>query len=136
MAGQLTVTAYTGVTGPIADGRAGEILDRYDRDVRQAVADRGTELLRAFPMNKTGRARGGFQANLRIIDRGAALAIPGPMIKGVTWSPWLEGISKRNQGTGFKGYHLFRKTRLQLDREAGEIAGRELQKYLPQLGGE
>lgn len=135
MAGQLTVTAYTGVSGPIADGRAGEILDRYDQDVRQAIGDRGTELLRAFPMNKTGRSRGGFQANLHTVDRGAALAIPGPMIRGVTWSPWLEGISRRNQSTRFKGYHLFRRTRLELDRQAGEIADRELQKYLPQLGG-
>ena len=136
MAGELTVTAYTAVSGPIADGHAGEVLDRYAKDVRQAVADRGTELLRSFPMDKTGRARGGFQANLRIVDRGAALAIPAPMIRGVTWGPWLEGTSKRNQSTRFKGYHLFRKTRLELDRQAGPIAEQVLLKYLPQIGGE
>lgn len=135
MSGKLTVTAYTGISGPIADGRAGEILDRYDHDVRQAIADRGVEMLRGFRMNKTGRARGGFQASLHVVDRGAALAIPGPMIRGVTWSPWLEGTSQRNQTTHFKGYHLFRRTRLELDRQAGPIADHELQKYLPQLGG-
>lgn len=136
MAGRLTVTAATKVSGPLFDGNPGGILDRYAADVRQTIAQRGVDKLRAFPMDKTGRARGGFQENLNITPRGAdTLAIFGPMIKGVTWAPWLEGSSKRNNSTSFKGYHLFTKTRLELDRQAGQIAEDVLKKYMPELGG-
>src|SRR6185437_13511003 len=126
MAKSLTVTAYVNSGGPIFDGRAPGILARFEADARQAIADRGVELLRAFRMDKTGRARGGFQENLHTVTRGTTVAIPGPMIQGVVWTPWLEGVSKRNQSTGFKGYHLFRSTRAQLDREAVSIADKRL----------
>jgi hypothetical protein len=135
MSGQLAVTAYTKVSGPIADGQADDALDRYAADVREALAKRADELLRAFPMNKTGRARGGFQANLRTLNEGATIRVRAGLRTGVTWGPWLEGASKRNSSTSFKGYHLFRKTRLQVEQEAGEIAERELQQYLPEMGG-
>lgn len=136
MAGRIEVTAFVHVEGPIFDGEAEHALADYDRDVRHAIADRGVELLKAFPMDKTGRAHGGFQANLHTVDTDLGTAIPGPMIRGVTWAPWLEGNSKRNRSTSFKGYHLFRKTALQLQDEAADIGDRELQKYLPKMGGE
>jgi len=136
MAGQLTITASIDPHGPIFDGQAEAAIEEYTRAARQAIADRGAELLRAFPgMDKTGRARGGFQANIKIVDKGAFLRIPAPTIKGITWGPWLEGVSERNQSTGFRGYHPFRKVRGQLDHEAQDIAEAKLQEYLPQIGG-
>jgi hypothetical protein len=136
VSGSLSVEARVGVTGPLADGKAAGILDRYAQDVEQAIGNRAVELLGAFPMNKTGRGRGGFRANLHTMRQERGVVIRGPMIEGVTWAPWLEGTSKRNRSTGFGGYHLFRKTRGQLDREAAQIAQRELQPYLEQLGGD
>ena len=56
--------------------------------------------------------------------------------KGVVWSPWLEGTSKRNDSTGFKGYGLFRKTRLQLQKLAPQIAQEQLDKVISRMGGE
>lgn len=135
MAKTLTVTAYINVGGPLFDGRAPEILARFETEARQAIADKGVELLKAFPMDKTGRARGGFQENLNTVTRGAAVAIPGPTVKGVTWAPWLEGVSKRNESTGFKGYKLFRTTRTQLNKQATQIAETRLPPYLAELGG-
>jgi hypothetical protein len=136
MAKTLAVTAYVNTGGPLFDGSAPEILARFEADARQAIADRGVELLRAFPMDKTGRARGGFQDKLKTVTRSNAVAIPGPMITGVVWAPWLEGTSKRNQSTGFKGYRLFRTTRAMLNRQATEIAETRLPPYLRELGGE
>lgn len=37
---------------------------------------------------------------------------------GVVYGPWLEGVSRRNQTTRFKGYRTFRETRQRLEREA------------------
>ncbi len=136
MSGRLDVTAFVDVSGPIFDGQAEDALKEFDRDVRQAIADRGVELLKAFPMDRSGRARGGFQALLHTVERDLGTAIPGPMHRGVAWAPWLEGTSKRNRSTRFKGYHLFRKTAEQLQDEAGAIGEEVLQKYLPKMGGE
>jgi hypothetical protein len=137
MAGTLKVTAYVDVSGPLADGTADRALERWEQNTSQALADEGTAMLRAFPMNKTGRAHGGFQARLHAVRRDrATVEIPGPMITGVTWAPWLEGTSKRNQSTGFGGYHLFRKTRLDLDKKATDIGERELREVMAAIGGD
>lgn len=136
MAGRLTVTAATHVSGPLFDNNPDGILDRYAADVRKEIAQKGVDRLKAWPMDKTGRAHGGFQANLKATPRGAdTIAIFGPMITGVTWAPWLEGVSKRNRSTGFKGYRLFAKTRLEMDQQAGQIAEDVLHRYMPELGG-
>lgn len=131
----LTVTAFVQVHGPLFDGQAEEALDRFTLAAREAIADEGADMLRAFPMDKTGRASGGFQANVHAEPYGDTFRIRGPMIAGVTWAPWLEGSSKRNSSTRFRGYHLFRAVAAELDAKATEIAGRKLQEYLPQMGG-
>lgn len=134
--GSLKITSYIDCHGPLFTGQAEEAVKRFCKDATKAIAQRGADLLRAFPMNKTGRARGTFQSHLQVVQRSAGYAVPGPQITGVVWSPWLEGTSKRNSDTTFRGYHLFRKTRLQLNKEAGEIAERELQRFLPEMGGD
>src|SRR6266568_2625555 len=132
---RMEVIASVSATGPLADGEAERaVTDWLDATV-QAIAREGVGLLRNFPMNKTGRATGAFQANLQLLRRGPDAVIPGPMISGVTWGPWLEGVSKRNRSTRFKGYHLFRLTRDELQRRAPGIAEAELQKYIGEMGG-
>jgi len=136
MAGSFKIEVQADVTGPIADGTADSALQEWARNTAKALGDEGVKLLREFPMNKTGRARGGFQANLKVLQNGPEARIPAPMITGVTWGPWLEGTSKRNESTRFKGYHLFRKTRQELQRRAPEIGQAELDKVMPRLGGD
>lgn len=135
MAGRFKVEIQADVTGPLADGSADNALQDWAAATAKALGDEGVQLLRDFPMNKTGRARGGFQENLKVLQNGPVARIPAPMIRGVTWGPWLEGTSSRNESTRFKGYHLFRKTRQELQKRAPEIGQRELDKVMPRLGG-
>jgi hypothetical protein len=135
MAGVFKITAQANITGPIGDGTADRALQDWAQAVAKALGDEGVRLLRAFPMDKTGRAHGGFQENLNVLQQGPVARIPGPQIKGVVWSPWLEGTSKRNQSTRFKGYHLFRLTRQQLQERAPQIGQAELDKVMPRIGG-
>lgn len=136
MAGTFKVEIRPEVTGPLADGTADRALQDWAQNTARALGDEGVKLLRRFPMNKTGRAHGAFQAALHVLHDGPQARIPGPQFEGITWSPWLEGTSKRNESTGFKGYHLFRKTRLELQKRAPEIGQRELDKIMPRLGGD
>lgn len=123
------------VAGPLWDGEADIAVDQWLEETRKKVADEGVLMLRAWPMDKTGRARGGFEARVHRVTRGLVEAIPGPTERGITWAPWLEGVSKRNESTHFKGYGLFRKTRIKLAREWRKTAQDELYRYIGRMGG-
>jgi hypothetical protein len=123
------------VVGPLADGEAERALQDWAQATTKRLGEIGADMLRHFPMDKTGRASGGFQANIHVMQQGPVARIPAPMISGVTWGPWLEGTSSRNRSTRFKGYHLFRKTAQELQRIAPEVGQRELDKIMPRLGG-
>jgi hypothetical protein len=135
--GSTSVTAYVDCTGPLFDGAADAAAGELTDSIAKRGAEWALEHLRESPMNKTGRARGGFQAALRVVQRSAGYAVPAPMIRGVTWGPWLEGGTARNRSTKFKGYRPFRDTRQALeDGKAQEIAEAALAEYLPKMGGE
>ena len=135
MGGTFKVTAQANVTGPLANGEAERALQDWAVNTAARLGDAGVTALQAFPMDKTGRAHGGFQTNLHVVSKGPEATIPGPMIRGVTWAPWLEGKSKRNSSTKFKGYGLFRKTAKDLQQRAPQIGQEELDKIMPRLGG-
>jgi len=135
MAGVLRINAGTEAGGPIFDGRADALLNQWAHDTADELGKLGEAKLRAFPMDKSGRASGGFQANIHAITDGPESHIRGPMIRGVTWSPWLEGTSSRNQPTGFGGYRLFRKTRLDLQKAAAGVGEKHAGRLIAEMGG-
>jgi hypothetical protein len=123
--------------GPLANGDAEKAAEDWATSTTQAIADEGVKILSGWPMDKTGRAAGGFQENLRTKRVSPTLVrIPGPTVRGVVFAPWLEGTSKRSDDNSFKGYHLFRKTRTQLGKVSKQIAQEELEKVLPRMGGD
>lgn len=135
--GSLKIRLDCRVEGPLGDGRAEEASAEWARNTTQALAGKAVEILGAWPMDKSGRSRGAFRENLSERRRSDTLvSVPGMRIPGVTWGPWLEGTSQRNKSTKFKGYHLFRETARQLDEMAPAVAQEQLDKVLPQMGGE
>lgn len=137
MPSKMSVTAYVDCSGPMFDGSGEQAVAEMTTDIARQGAQWAETDLRAFRMDKTGRARGDFQASLEVVEKNYGFAVPGPMVTGVTWAPWLEGTSTRNRKSRFKGYKLFAKARQELeDGKAQEIAEEILEKYLPQLGGE
>jgi hypothetical protein len=135
--GVLKIRVDCRTEGPLSNGEADKAAQEWVENTTQALADKGVDLLRAFPMNKTGRARGGFENALRVKRVSPTeTRIAGPQERGIVFSAWLEGTSKRNEGNKFKGYHLFRKTRAQLNKLAPKIAQEELEKVLPRMGGD
>jgi len=55
--------------------------------------------------------------------------------RGIIYGPWLEGTSRRNQTTRFKGYASFRRATQQLRGQATALIQYTLNHYLPRLGG-
>lgn len=52
---------------------------------------------------------------------------------GVVYGPWLEGVSKRNSTTRFKGYATFRRVHQAIEARAGDIADDVVQRYVGDL---
>lgn len=120
------------LSGPLFDDLEPGIVRDWLEATKREIADMGVKELDAIVMDKTGRGTGHYQSELRTETRGDAIAITDPVIYG----PWLEGVSKRNESTGFKGYHLWRRTRLRLRRTYKDVAQRKLDEYyLQRMGG-
>ena len=137
MSGVLKIELKLDASGPLIDGGAQEMVDTWVDNTSGALAAAGVEMLRSWPMDRSKRATGAFQDHLEPVRKSPGqMMVRGPQIKGETWAPWLEGTSQRNQGGKFKGYHLFRKTRLALSKVAPQIGQAELDKLMAGIGGE
>jgi len=55
--------------------------------------------------------------------------------RGIIYGPWLEGTSRRNQTTRFKGYASFRRARQALVPRIPELIGYILSHYVSQMNG-
>lgn len=136
MSGTLKITLDCAVSGPLGDGRAIELAEKWAENTSQALGDEAVKMLRDVRMDKSGRAKGNFGALLKAERRSPSeTRVAGPQQRGVAWASWLEGTSKRNESTRFKGYHLFAKTRAELQDKAAEIGQKQLEALLPQMGG-
>jgi len=126
------------LSGPLFDGHAQEAADRFCAEITRELAEIGATWIKLDTqrMDKSGRGGTGRAAGgVEIVGQGPNWVIRGGIREGQYAWPWLEGDSKRNQSTGFKGYHSFRRTRLRLRRQAGPRIGEVLQKYLAEMGG-
>lgn len=126
-------TINVNFSGPLFDGEAPAIIREWLDKTKRQVADMGVRELDAITMDSTGRGTGHYQTMIttRVISYNDVL-ITDPVVYG----PWLEGTSKRNESTRFKGYHLWRRTRLKLRRDFKDIAEKSLHEYyLQRLGG-
>jgi hypothetical protein len=121
------------LSGPLFDGSIDRTVKDWLDAAKRDVADMGVKELDAIVMDSTGRGTGHYQSMLmtRTISYNDVL-ITDPVVYG----PWLEGVSSRNNSTRFKGYGLWRRTRLRLRRTFKDVAQRKLEEYyLARMGG-
>jgi len=123
------------VSGPLWDGEASAAVTAWLDDTKRELAASGQELLRAFPMDKSGRATGAHVSSITTLTQSSAELVQAKSTKGKVWWPWLEGTSHRNATTRWKGYGAVRKTRLKMRREANKVAQARLDAYIGRMGG-
>jgi hypothetical protein len=126
------------LSGPLFDGHAQEAAERFCAEMTRELAEIGATWIKLDTqrMDKSGRGGTGAAAGgVEIVGQGPNWVIRGGIREGEYSWPWLEGESKRNQTTGFKGYHSFRRTRLRLRRQTTSRIEEVLQKYLAEMGG-
>lgn len=130
--GTLKVQLRVSVSGPLADGTAHDAIREWIDASKKDIADYAVQQLRAVGMDKTGRGTGRYQAGLRT----TLLAYNDVLVDDpVIYGPWLEGTSRRNESTRFKGYQLWRRAKQQTQAKANDIAEAKLPEYLERIGG-
>lgn len=115
--------------GPLFDGTARRVIAEATEQAAFDVAVEGGDMMRASTTvfrHPTGfyRSRIGFRptAGGFIIDDG-----------GVIYGLWLEGVSRRNRTSRFKGYRIWRQTRQRLQAVARDIAQATVRRHLGRL---
>jgi hypothetical protein len=110
---------YVKTSGPLFDGRAERALNDFIREFAEGYAAAiNQELQRQFRSNfknSTGR----YESQVRTRRLGVGKS-------GVTsnspYGAWLEGASRRNRISTFKGYRTFGITSRKMERRAGPVA--------------
>lgn len=132
------VTSRIRVYGPLWDGEADAAIKAWLDDTTAKLAHQGEEIIKskARRFNRSHRGGTGRAADhVRAHKVSESWFITGDNNRGVVWWPWLEGTSRRNQTTRFKGYHVFRLTRAILRKRMKNVAQDELDAWIGRMGG-
>jgi hypothetical protein len=127
------------VRGPVFDGEADEAARQWIEDFTGKLAAQGAAIVRdkAMKMNRSRRGgTGGAASTVSHRSEGMSAVVEGQSHQGLVWWPWLEGTSKRNSTTRFRGYHAFRLAKNIMRKRAQKVAEDRLHEYLPRMGGD
>lgn len=101
-------------------------------EVNEAIAQEGVDRIKQrldmVLVNPTGFYRSRIQVERRAVYRGLSDG-------GVVYGGWLEGVSRRNATTRFKGYRTFRIVKQELDRDKEMIAKPIVTRLVRELNG-
>jgi hypothetical protein len=126
------------LSGPLFDGRADAADREFTARLAREIAEIGRDWIKLDTgrMTKSGSNTGAAAGGVELEGSGTTYVIRGGIRAGEYAWPWLEGTSRRNQSTGFKGYGSFRRTRLRMRKQVTSYAQQLLDEYLlPRIGG-
>jgi hypothetical protein len=126
------------LTGPMFDGQAAVAARDFTNALAQEIAEIGRDWIRLDTerMDKSGRGGTGAAASgVKLTGTAPDLLISGGVSTGVYAWPWLEGTSRRNQSTGFRGYGTFRRTRLRMRTQVTPYARAQMAAFIERMGG-
>ena len=126
------------LSGPLFDGQADAAAADFTRSLTLEIAEIGRDWIKLDTgrMDKSGRGgTGAAAAGVDLVGQGLNYVISGGIRERMYSWPWLEGTSKRNQSTGFRGYGTFRRTRLRMRKQVTPFAQAKLNEYLARMGG-
>lgn len=120
------------ITGPIGDGRIPGMISQMIAEMmtvvaNQAYADvrRNLDATIQFPTPY-------YETQVMVQQQHDDMVVHD---RGIVYGPWLEGTSRRNQATRFKGYHSFRKAADELRRQVPQYCQHVASQWLPRLNG-
>lgn len=121
------------LNGPLFNGIAASAVRDMVRDVEQALADQGQNMVLGRLIQVIKKPTPYYWTQLEQIHRRGGTEVTG---ESVIYHWWLEGVGSRNfPVTRFRGYRSFEITARALDARAESVAEPVVRQYMPKLGG-
>ena len=127
----MTPEGFT-MTGPFFELDTTREVDKMLRDTVQETVDRGESEVRDNLRPGRGVLSGGYRRTVQGKVRGTKGSVAGG--SGIIGT-WLEGTSRRNQTTRFRGYGTWRQARQRTERRSGDIFERRADRMVAKLNG-
>ena len=113
--------------------RAGGLLDHAAREFEVAAGEYAIWRARAYSANdlryESSAPTGRWRRSVRMIKRSPVVVTQGSL----PYRNWIEGTSRANAHSRFKGYWIWRRTRADVERAAVRIMDRVLSRYAGRL---
>lgn len=119
------------LSGPLFDGSANAIVEQFAEGAVIAVATRGLAEVHTNLNASIKYPTPYYETQINISQVRNGLSVND---RGVIYGPWLEGTSKRNGRSRFKGYASFRRARQYLERNVDRIIQAEFSAMIRRLG--
>lgn len=107
------------LSGPLFDARARRVTRAMADEIEQEIADRGVNEVRMIVQRSAVERTGNYERHVHTERAGAGTEVTDG---GIVYGPWLEGTSRRNFTTRFRGFAAMRRTAQSLQRRAESIA--------------
>ena len=123
--------------GPLFTGEAAKAAEEFTTALAAQIAAIGQTWIKieAHGFDKSGRNTGAAADGVKLVGEGRDWVIRGGIRAGEYSWPWLEGTSKRNTTTQFRGYKTFSRTRARMRKQVTPWAQEELTKFIAEMGG-
>lgn len=130
-------TTRVKLEGPLFTGEAAKAAEEFTTALAAQIAAIGQTWIKieAHGFDKSGRNTGAAADGVELVGEGRDWVIRGGIRAGEYSWPWLEGTSKRNTTTQFKGYKTFSRTRARMRKQVTPWAQEELTKFIAEMGG-
>jgi hypothetical protein len=120
------------ITGPVSDGSLAGMLSRMVDEMINTVAAQAYADVMQNLNSSIQFPTPYYETQITVQDLKGDTVVHD---RGIIYGPWLEGVSRRNGATRFKGYHSFRKAADELRRKVPDLCQHVADQWMPRLNG-
>jgi len=120
------------ITGPIFGGAAAGATTLFLAEAQRRVAEQGLANVQQYLDRSIRHPTPYYETQIVVQTLGQDTVVHD---RKIIYGPWLEGTSRRNQTTRFKGYASFRRATQALIPRVPALINHILAGYLDRLGG-
>lgn len=108
------------------------IIDQFSDEIREEVAYQALADVQDILNARIKRPTPYYETQIRVTYEEDLTSVDD---RGIVYGPWLEGISRRNSETSFKGYHAFLKATALVKTKLNVIMVPIIARYIRRLNG-
>lgn len=119
--------------GPLFDGRPEFLVREWLDETREVIAARGVNYVSQYLDASIRNPTPYYETQITVQTLGGGVTTIHD--RGIVYGPWLEGISRRNASTRFKGYRSFRRATAALERDVPQLLRTRVNVLVRRLNG-